>query len=84
MYYGVKPENDLSGALEEHWGGGNTRLLGNLLKDKKFFLEELTPADLGSCLKPSPGVNHVERKLVQIALMAKRQELLPASLCPRM
>lgn len=66
--------------LEELWGGGNSHLRGNLLKAKKFFLDELTRADLGSCLKPSPGLSHVERKLVQIALMTNRQELLPASL----
>ena len=62
--------------LEELWGGGNTRLRGALLAARKYLLEMIGVDDLGTTERKAPGLTHVDRKIVQLALMTNRPQML--------
>lgn len=66
--------------LKDLWCGGSPGLRAELLKRGKWFLKDLTREDLGECEDTDSGLNCVERKLVQVALMAGRTDMLSPEL----
>jgi hypothetical protein len=72
------PEDFQRPLIEELWGGGNARLRGNLLRQGKYFLDAITADDIGTPSNPPnrPGLDHCQRKIVQIGMTTGRQEML--------
>jgi len=62
--------------LEDLWGGGNTRLRGQLLAARKYLLDLISTEDLGSTEQKEPGLTHVDRKVVQVAMATNRPQMM--------
>ena len=62
--------------LEELWGGGDSKLRGKLFAAGKYLLEKISSADLGTVERKAPGLTHVERKILQLAMTTNRPEML--------
>lgn len=62
--------------LEELWGGGNSKLRGQLFAAGKYLLEKIAVGDLGTAERKSLGLTHVERKILQLAMTTDRPNLL--------
>ena len=69
---------DAKPLLEELWGGGNTKVRSNLFAKHKYFLEQITSEDIGSPIgeRAKPGLNHCQRKILQIAIATNRKEMI--------
>lgn len=64
--------------LKELWGGGNTKLRGNLFRSGKYFLDDISAADIGATDSghDKGGLDHCQRKILQIGITTNSQSML--------
>lgn len=61
--------------VKDLWGAYIKR--SDFIKDGKFFLKDLSPTDLkAENIKLTVGLHHIQRKLLQIGLATKNEEIL--------
>ena len=80
---GFRSEDFERPLLEDLWGGMGGDLRGRLLSERKYFLENLDASDFKMRPSDKPGLAPDERRLVQVALMTGRVNILPSELASR-
>ena len=73
---GFKKEDFNRPLLEDLWGGMGGDFRSKLLEQKKYFLSDLSASDFRMRPLDKPGLTPDERRLVQIALMTDRSDIL--------
>lgn len=60
--------------VKDLWGAYIRR--GDFIKNGKYFMKDLSKDDFNTIKETSTGLNHIERKLLQIGLASNNKELL--------